>query len=185
MTMFAQPMGSDGGINDELLALSKLEATSNAIRLRIAGLAPDQLYNGAPNELPIAELIANAVEREKAYLAGFQRVKAETAPHLAEPQPGLAYMDRDFADDLALFFDLRRLTLDQLRSYSDADWARTVVLPDGATITAEALALRLQRHDAQLLAAISKQKRAFMKTTGVDELRDMGVAGKLGQNLAQ
>jgi hypothetical protein len=183
--MFAQPLAGDGGIDTELLALAKLEATSNAIRLRIAGIAPDQLYRGSTVELPVAELVANAVDRERGYQAGFRRAPAETNPHLAEPQRGLEFMDRDFAKDLALFFDLRRATLDLLRSYSDAVWERPVTLPDGAVIRLEDLALRLQRHDAQMLQAISKQKRMFMKTTGINQMRDMGVAGKLGENIGQ
>lgn len=185
MTMFAMPVGPDGGVEDELVALSKMEATCNAIRLRIAGLAPDQLYRGSTDEVTIAEAIANAVDRERAYLDGFQRAQTATAPRLEEPQPGLSVMDRDFADDIASFFDLRRMTLDLLRTLSEEDWQRTVTLPDGHQITLETLALRLQHHDAQMLKAISRQKHKFLKVSGVDELRDMGVAGKLGQNIAQ
>lgn len=185
MTIFAQPMFNDGGVDDELLALSKLEATSNAIRLRIAALAPDQLYRGSKDELTIAELIANAVDRERAYLTGFQRARTETAPRLDEPQPGLSVMDRDFADDLAQFFDLRRLTLDALRSLSDREWERTVTLPSGTVMTLEKLAIRLQHHDAHMLKSISNLKHKLLKASGVDELRDMGVAGKLGQNIGQ
>lgn len=185
MTMFAMPMGNDGGINDELLALAKLEATSNAIRLRIAGMAPDQLYRGSLDELTIAEAIANAVEREKAYLDGFRRAREETNPQLAEPRPGLVFMDRDFSEDLALFFDLRRTTLDQLRSFSEEDWTRKVTLPNGSVATLEELALRLQRHDAHMLKTISTQKQKFKQTTGINQLRDMGVAGKLGENIGQ
>lgn len=185
MTMFAQPLGPDGGINDELLALAKLEATGNAIRLRIAGFAPDQLYRGATDELTVAELIADAVERERAHQAAFRRAVAETNPRLEEPQRGLAFMDRDFATDLAQFFDLRRGTLDLLRSYDDETWQRSVTLPDGSIIKLEELAIRLQRHDAQMLKAISKQKHAFKQTTGVNQMRDMGVAGKLGENIGQ
>lgn len=185
MTMFAQPLSSDGGVDDELLALAKLEATANAIRLRIAGMAPDQLYHGSGTNLTIAELIADAVEREKAYGIGFRRALSETAPRLEEPQQGLSYLDRDFADDLALFFDLRRGTLDVLRNYSDRDWERAVTLPNGDLITIERLAIRLQRHDAAMLREISRQKREFKKSNGVNQMRDMGVAGKLGQNIGQ
>lgn len=185
MTMFAMPVGSDGGIDDELLALSKMEATCNAIRLRIAGLAPDQLYRGSTDELTIAEAVAQAVDRERAYQNGFQRARSETAPRLEEPRPGLSVMDRDFADDIATFFDLRRVTLDVIRTLSDQEWRRTVTLPNGTTITLEELALRLQRHDARMLQTISHQKHKFLKVNGVDELRDMGVAGKLGQNIGQ
>lgn len=185
MTMFAQPLGSDGGVEDELLALAKLEATGNAIRLRIAGFAPDQLYRGSQDEPTIAELIADAVDRERAYLAAFQRALAETNPRLEEPRRGLAFMDRDFATDLAQFFDLRRETLSLLRSYSDESWERMVTLPNGSLITLEELAIRLQRHDAHMLQAISKQKQIFKQTTGVNQLRDYGVAGKLGENIGQ
>lgn len=185
MTMFAMPIGPDGGIDSELLALSKLEATSNAIRLRIAGLAPDQLYRGSTDELTIAEAVAQAVDRERAYQQGFRRATIETTPGLEEPRPGLSVMDRDFADDLATFFDLRRGTLDLLRTMSERDFERTVALPGGETISLEQLALRLQRHDARMLQTISHQKRKFLKVSGVDALRDMGVAGKLGENLGQ
>jgi hypothetical protein len=183
MTMFAQPL--EGGVEDELLALAKLEATSNAIRLRIAGLAPDQLYRGTRDEPPIADLIANAVDRERAYNDAFRRGREETNPRLVEPRPGLAYMDRDFAEDLALFFDLRRETLNLLRSFSERDFDRTATLPDGQQVTLGELALRLQRHDAQMLRLISARKQTFKQRTGVDQLRDMGVAGKLGENLGQ
>jgi|GEM_PF-6595203 len=185
MTMFAQPMRSSGSVDEELLALAKLEATSNAIRLRIAGLAPDQLYRGTGDELTISELMANAVERERAYLDAFRRVQSQTNPRLVEPQPGLSFMDRDFADDIAMFFDLRRMTLDILRSYNDHDWTKHVTLPNGSTITLEELAVRLQHHDALMLSNISAHRARSLKLSGVDELRDMGVAGKLGQNIAQ
>ncbi|MDP9313147.1 MAG: DinB family protein [Chloroflexota bacterium] len=185
MTMFAMPMGPDGGVDDELLALAKLEATSNAIRLRIAGMTPDQLYRGSLDELTIAELIADAVDREKAYLDGFRRVRSETNPRLNEPRPGLAFMDRGFAEDLALFFDLRRETLDLLRSFNDDDWERKVTLPNGSIVSVEELALRLQRYDAHMLKAISAQKQKFKQTTGINQLRDAGVAGKLGENIGQ
>lgn len=183
MTIFAQPMID--GVDDELLALSKLEATSNAIRLRIAAMAPDQLYRGSRDKPTIAEMIAGAVDREKAYLAGFTRARQETTPRLEDPQPGLSVMDRDFADDLAAFFDLRRMTLDVLRSLNDREWERMVLLPDGTTLTLEKLAIRLQRYDAQMLRTISDLKHTFLRNNGVDELRDMGVAGKLGQNIGQ
>jgi hypothetical protein len=183
--MFAQPVRSNRGVDDELLALAKLEATCNAIRLRIAQLAPDQLYRGAVDDLSIAELFSAAVDREHAYLDGFRRAMTDTKPRLEEPRTGLAFMDRDFARDLGRFFDLRRETLDLLRAFSDTDWQRTVVLPDGSEVTLETLAIRLQHHDAWMLEAISRQRHVFLKTTGVDELRDMGVAGKLGDNLAQ
>ncbi len=185
MTMWGQTIGPDGGVEDELLALAKLEATGNAIRLRIASLAPDQLYRGSREELTIAELIADAVDRERAYQAAFRRALEETNPRVEEPRRGLAYMDRDFGKDLAEFFDLRRGTLDLLRAYSDETWERTVMLPDGSVITLEDLAIRLQRHDAQMLKAISKQKHVFKRTTGINQLKDMGVAGKLGENLGQ
>jgi hypothetical protein len=185
MTMFAQPMRSAGSVDEELLALAKLEATPNAIRLRIARLAPDQLYRGAVHEPSIAELISSAVDRERAYLDGFRRAMTETNPRLEEPRPGLAFMDRRFGEDLALFFDLRRETLDLLRTLSDEDWERTVRLPDGKDVTLETLAVRLQHHDAHMLEGISRQRHGFLKTTGVSDLRDMGVAGKLGDNLGQ
>jgi hypothetical protein len=183
--MFAQPMRSEQSVDEELLALAKLEATCNAIRLRIARLAPDQLYRGSGAEPSIAELVSAAVERERAYLNGFRRAMHETRPSLEEPRPGLAFMDRDFADDLALFFDLRQETLDLVRTFSDSDWQRLVVLPDGGEITLETLVVRLQHHDAQMLAGISRRRYVFLKSTGVNDLRDMGVAGKLGENLAQ
>jgi hypothetical protein len=185
MTMFAQPMRSERGVDDELLALAKLEATCNAIRLRIARLAPDQLYRGSTSEPSIAELVSAAVDRERAYLNGFRRSGQESKPRLEEPRPGLAFMDRDFAADLAMFFDLRRETLDLLRILSDDDWKRVVELPDGSEVTLETLAIRLQHHDAHMLDGISRQRHAFLKTTGVNDLRDMGVAGKLGDNLGQ
>lgn len=183
--MFAQPMRSEQSVDNELLALAKLEATCNAIRLRIARLAPDQLYRGVTSEPSIAELISSAVDRERAYLNGFRRAMHQTRPSLEEPRPGLAFMDRDFADDLAIFFDLRRETLDLLRTFSDSDWERLAVLPDGSEISLEMLAVRLQHHDAQMLAGISRQRHVFLKSTGVNDLRDMGVAGKLGENLGQ
>ncbi|HEY0735546.1 MAG TPA: DinB family protein [Herpetosiphonaceae bacterium] len=183
--MFAQPMRSEQSVDDELLALAKLEATCNAIRLRIARLAPDQLYRGSGAEPSIAELVSSAVDRERAYLQGFRRAMHETRPSLEEPRPGLAFMDRDFADDLALFFDLRRETLDLMRTLSESDWERLVVLPDGKEVKLETLAVRLQHHDAQMLAGISRQRHVFLKSTGVNDLRDMGVAGKLGDNLGQ
>jgi len=183
--MYDHPYHTEAGIDDELFALSKLEATSNAIRLRIAGLAPDQLYNGRDGEPTIAELIAAAVDRERVYCTMFQRGKSETNPRLEEPAPGRSGLDRDFARDLAAFFDLRRMTLDLLRSLSDRDWERKITLPNGETITLEQAAMRLQHHDARMLKTISDQKRRLLRSSGVDELRDMGVAGKLGENLAQ
>lgn len=185
MSLFALPLDQDAGVADELVALSKLEATSNAIRLRIAGLAPDQLYRGSIEEPPIAELIANAVDRERAYQIAFERARAETDPHIENLPRAAAFMDRDFAEDLALFFDLRRRTLDTLRALSDREWDRKVTLPGGETVTLEQLGIRLQRNDAAMLRAISTMKRKYRPSSGVNALRDMGVAGKLGQNLAQ
>ena len=183
--MFEQPFQTEAGIDDELFALTKLEATSNAIRLRIAGLAPDQLYTGTGGEPTIAELIAAAVDREQAYGAMFRHGKSETNPRLEEPSPGRSSMDRDLAQDLAAFFDLRRVTLDLLRSLDDRAWQRGITLPNGESITLERAAMRLQQHDERMLKTISDQKRRLLRSTGVNALRDMGVAGKLGENLAQ
>lgn len=183
--MFEQPFQTEAGIDEELFALAKLEATSNAIRLRIAGLAPDQLYNGTAGEPTIAELIAGAVDRERAYGAMFQRGNSETNPRLEEPTPGRASLDRDFAQDLAAFFDLRRVTLDLVRALGDRAWERRITLPNGESITLEKAALRLQQHDGRMLKTISDKKRRLLRTSGVNALRDMGVAGKLGENLAQ
>lgn len=184
--MFSLPLPTSGDapIPDELIALSKLEATANAIRLRIAGFAPDQLYRGTVDQLSVAEAIGLAVDRERAYLDAFQRAISETAPSLVEPKPGPAFLDRDFGDDLALFFDLRRQTLDLLRMFGD-EWARAVMLPGGTRATVSDLAIRLAAQDAHILKTISQQRRVFLRTTGVDELRDSGVAGKLGENIGQ
>lgn len=183
--MFDQPFQTEAGIDEELFALSKLEATSNAIRLRIAGLAPDQLYNGTQNEATIAELVAAAVDREYAYGELFVRGRSETDPHLENPAPGRSAMDRDFAQDLATFFDLRRTTLDLIRSLNDREWGRKVTLPNGETITLERAAIRLQDHDTRMLKTISDKKRRLLRSSGINALRDMGVAGKLGENLGQ
>lgn len=183
--MFEQPYRTEAGIDEELLALNKLEATSNAIRLRIAGLAPDQLYNGTAGEPTIAELIAAAVDRERAFGDALRRGNTETDPRLEEPALGPSVMDRDFARDLAAFFDLRRGTLDLVRSFGERAWKRKVTLPNAETITLERAAIRLQHHDTRMLKTISDQKRRLLRTNGIDELRDMGVAGKLGENLAQ
>ena len=94
-------------------------------------------------------------------------------------------MDRDLAQDLAAFFDLRRVTLDLLRSLDDRAWQRGITLPNGESITLERAAMRLQQHDERMLKTISDQKRRLLRSTGVNALRDMGVAGKLGENLAQ
>lgn len=184
--MFAIPMptSTDAPIPNELIALSKLEQTGNAIRLRIAGFAPDQLYRGTGEQLSVAEAVGNAVDRERAYLDAFQRTLAETGHTLIEPKPGPAFLDRDFGDDLALFFDLRRHTLDLLRTLGD-EWEKAVNLPGGAQSTIRDLAIRLATLDAQMLRVISDQRKVFLRTTGVDELRDNGVAGKLGANIGQ
>ena len=89
MTMFAQaaPGSGDAPIANQLLALSRLESTPNAIRLRIAGLAPDQLYRGTTDQLSIAEEISLAVDRERAYLAAFQRSQKEAQPRLRSRSP--------------------------------------------------------------------------------------------------
>jgi hypothetical protein len=186
MTMFAQPLGGTGEepAPDELVALSRLESTCNTIRIRIAGLAPDQLYRGATGQLSIAEELALAVDRERAYLQAFRRTLDESDAHLVEPQPGPPFLDRDFGDDIAEFFDLRRGTLDLLRTL-DAEWDRTVTLPGDKRATLRDLAIRLAQLDARMLRGISEQRRVFLRTTGVDELRDPGVAGKLGPNIGQ
>jgi hypothetical protein len=184
--MFAQPIGVGGDVAppDELVALSWLESTCNAIRLRIAGLAPDQLYRGTTDQLSIVEEIALVCDRERAYLSAFRHALTESHARLVEPQPGPPLLDREFTDDLAEFFDLRRGTLDVLRTL-DAEWNRTVNLPDGKQVTLRDLAIRLAQLDKRLLRGISEQRRVFLRTTGVDELRDPGVAGKLGPNLGQ
>ncbi len=184
--MFAQTIGVGGDIAppNELVALSWLESTCNAIRLRIAGLAPDQLYRGTTERLSIAEEIALARDRERAYLTAFQRAQAESDAHLVEPQPSALLLERDFSDDLAEFFDRRRFTLDLLRTL-DAGWNKTVALPNGGQATMRELAIRLAQLDKRMLRSISEQRTGFLRTTGVDELRDGGVAGKLGPNLGQ
>ena len=187
MTMFAQPLSASGEelAPDELVALARLEGTSNAIRLRIAGLAPDQLYRGTVERLSIAEEIALAVDRERAYLAAFRQAQRDSQPELAEPQPGPALLDRDLSDDLAAFFDLRRQTLDLLRTISDDGWEKSITLPDGSRVPLRDIAIRLAQFDATMLRGISDQRRVFLRTTGVNDLRDAGVAGKLGANIAQ
>ncbi len=186
-TMFALPMPTSGeeGIPNELIALSRLESTCNTIRIRIAGLAPDQLYRGTVDQLSIAEEIALAVARERAYLEAFRRAQTEAHPELIEPQPGPWLLDSDFSDDLATLFDLRRETLDLLRTISDKGWSQTITLPGGKQATVRDLAIRLAQTDARMLRGISEQRRVFLRTTGVDELRDWGVAGKLGPNIGQ
>lgn len=185
MSIFVQPLQIDDALEDVLVTLAKLEATSNAIRLRIARLSPDQLYRTVTDDPPIAELVSQAVDREQVYLAAFERMIAQTNPHLEEPRPSEPYLDHDFSEDLARFFDLRRKTLDILRSLNEPDWGRTATLPDGTSVTMRDLAIWLQRHDARLLRSISEQRRAMTQRTGVDDLRDMGVAGKLSPNIAQ
>jgi hypothetical protein len=185
MSIFALPLRGGPGIDDELFALTNLEKTSNGIRIRIAALAPDQFYRTVTNDPPIADLVAQAVDRERAFLLVFRRGLAERNPRIQELQPGLSLLDHHLGEDLATFYDLRRMTLDLLRNMSEADWQRTVTLPEGSTITLEDLGLRLQWYDAQMLRAISNQRHALIHETGVSELRDMGVAGKLGSNIAQ
>jgi hypothetical protein len=184
MSIFVEPPRVDA-LEGAIVTLAKLEATSNAIRLRIAGLSPDQLYRTVTDDPPIAELISQAVDREQAYLVAFERMMIQTNPRVEEPHSEVLYLDRDFNDDLALFFDLRRKTLDMLRTLDEHDWERRATLPDGTSVTMRELASWLQRHDARLLRAISEQRRAMIQRTGVNDLRDMGVAGKLGSNIAQ
>jgi hypothetical protein len=185
MTMFAQPLRPGGATPvDELVALSWLERTPNAIRLRIAGLAPDQLYRGTTDQLSIAEEIALTADRERAYLGAFREALTDEDPHLEEPQPGPGLLDREFAEDLANFFDLRRHSLDLLRTLNE-EWDYTVTLPGGNEATLRELAIRLAQLDRRMLETISDQRKIFLRTTGVDELRDAGVAGKLGPNIGQ
>jgi hypothetical protein len=187
MTMFAQPMSTSGEepAPNELIALSRLEATCNTIRLRIAALAPDQLFRGTVDQLSIAEEIGLAVDRERAYLDAFRRAQTESRPQLIEPQPGPALLDREFHEDLAMLFDLRRGTLDLLRTINDEGWSQLVSMPGGGTATLRELAIRLAQQDVRMLRTISEQRRVFLRTSGVDELRDAGVAGKLGPNIGQ
>jgi len=185
MSIFAVQRTGGPGIDDELFAMTNLEKACNSIRFRIAGLAPDQFYRTATDDLPIAELIAQAVNREGAFLAAFEHGINERNPRLEEPRFVLSFLDHDMAEDLANFFDLRRMTLNLLTNMSEAQWQRTVTLPEGATITLEDLALRLQWYDAQMLRSISNQRWAMIKESGVDELRDARMGGKLGANIAQ
>lgn len=184
MTMFAQPLSPrDEPPPDELIALAILEGTPNAIRLRIAALAPDQLYRGI-DQLSIAEEVALAVDRERAYLDAFRRSQSESRPQLIEPQPGPDLLDREFDVDLAMFFDLRRGTLDLLRTINDHGFSQVVSIP-GGTANLRELTIRLAQRDTAMLRMISQQRRGFLRTTGVNELRDGGVAGKLGPNIGQ
>ena len=186
-TIFAQPLPTSGEepVPNELIALSRLESTCNTFRIRIAALAPDQLYRGTVDQLSIAEEIALAVDRERAYLEAFRRAQRESRPELIEPQPGPWLLDRDFADDLATFFDLRRETLDLLRIIDDEGWSKTITVPDGTQATLRDLSIRLSQLDVKMLRSITEQRRIFRRTTRVDELRDWGVAGKLGPNIGQ
>ncbi len=110
MTWTVEPPQADGTAEGALMALVRLESTSNAIRVRISRLAPDQLYRTVTDEQPIVELISQAVDRERAYLDAFRQIVTQTNPQLEEPRPGVPYLDRDFSEDLAEFFDLRRET---------------------------------------------------------------------------
>ena len=187
MTMWAEPLPTSGDdeIPDELIALTRLEKVPNGIRLRIAGLAPDQLYRGTIEQLSIAEEISLAVDRERAYLAAFQQAMADNTPRLEEPQPGPGLLDRDFAEDLGQFFDLRRETLNLVRSIPEDGFAEPIALPGGRQTTLRDLVIRLARIDTKMLRTISEQRRGFLQTNGVDELRDSGLAGKLGPNIGQ
>ena len=185
MSIFAIPRKGGPGIDDELFALMNLEKACNSIRFRIAGLAPDQFFRTATDDLPIADLIAQAVDRERAFLAAFQRGVNERNPRIEEPQFTLSLLDHEMAEDLAHFYDLRRMTLNLLTDLSEAQWQRTVTLPDDSTITLEDLALRLQWYDAHMLRSISDQRWKMIKESGVDELRDARMGGKLGANIAQ
>jgi hypothetical protein len=185
MSIFAVPVKGGPGIDDELFALAKIESFSNNLRLRIAGLAPDQFFRSLTDDLPLADLLALAVDRERAFGVAFRHGIAEHSPRLDEPPVARSLLDHEIAEDLAQLYDLRRATLDMLRSMSEAQWQRQVTLPEGTTITLEDLALRLQWYDAHLLRAASQQRRAFIKETGVSDLRDTGVAGKLGANIGQ
>ncbi len=184
--MFTQPLPTSGEApsSDELIALAKLEATANAIRLRIAGFAPDQLYRGTTDQLSVAEAVSLMVARERAYLAAFQAAQSGSVPTLTEPDASPLFLDTDFADDLAAFFNLRRNTLDLLRMFGAA-WDNEVVLPGGSRSSIRKLAIRLAGQDARMLQTITEQRRVFLRASGVDELRDSGVAGKLGLNIAQ
>ncbi len=84
-----------------------------------------------------------------------------------------------------MLFDLRRGTLDLLRTINDEGWSQLVSMPGGGTATLRELAIRLAQQDARMLRTISEQRRVFLRTSGVDELRDAGVAGKLGPNIGQ
>lgn len=187
MTMFAQPLATSGEepAPDELIALARLESTCNTIRLRISRLAPDQLYRGTTEELSIAEELALAVDRERAYLGAFRRALSNSGPELIEPQPGAPLLDRKFTEDLATFFDIRRETLNLLRTIDEDGWQREVALPGSGKASLRELAIRLAQRDARMLRSIVEQRRVFLRTTGIDDLRDRGMAGKLGGNIGQ
>lgn len=187
MTMYTTPtnLTAEDTMPRELRALVVLEATPNGIRLRIASLAPDQLYRGTTEELSIAETIALAVERERVYGPGFAQAQADYTPTLIEPQPTPLFIDRDFHDDLATFFDLRRETLDVLRALPVEQWDTQVSIPEVGNLVLRDLAVRLADHDRQMIESINRQRRYFLRTTGVSELRDSGTAGKLAPNIGQ
>lgn len=186
MTIFTHPLSSSGDefVPDELAALARLETTPNAIRLRIAGLAPDQIYRGTPNQHSIAEEVAFAVDRDHAYLDAFQRTQTSGQLQLTEPDPGPTVMDRNFSTDLATFINTRRMILSLTRSFG-SEWDTVIKLPDGKTTTFRELAVHLAQYDQHMLEDISKLRGIFQRTSGVNALRDGGVAGKLGANLAQ
>lgn len=187
MTMYGSPATSqeEAAIPIEIRILTKLEATPNAIRLRIAGLAPDQLERGTSEDLSIAEQIALLALREQVYGSAFVRVASETLPKFVEPEAPPMLLDRDFGRDLATFFDLRRTTLDTLRAMNDAQWNTQITVVQYGDVSVRDLAYRLMQFDEQLLHSLSGQRAHWNRTNGVDELRDYGVAGKLGSNLGQ
>ncbi|MBA3944081.1 MAG: hypothetical protein H0X37_05905 [Herpetosiphonaceae bacterium] len=187
MTIYAPPTSQGGNdtIPAELIALAHLEATCNGIRLRIAGLSPDQIYRGTAADASIAELVALAVEREKVYLQAVKQSQVGEKPDLVEPEPTGLLLDRVFNDDLSTFFAVRRATLDVLRTVSAKHWENKIMVRGQREMTLRELAMRLDQHDAQMLSTISTQRRGWLKTNGVDELRDSGVAGKLSPNIAQ
>lgn len=127
--------------------LGILEATPERLAGLVAGLSGEELRRRpAPGKWAIQEIVLHLRDLEElAYLGRYRRLLAEDRPFLPALDPDRLAAERDYLHQdveraLAEFRDLRRQTLDLLRSLSEDDWARAGVHAEHGEITVAFLA---------------------------------------------
>lgn len=127
--------------------LEVLSATPERLAGLVAGLGGEELrWRPAPGKWAIQEIVLHLRDMEElAYLSRYRRLLAEDRPFLAALDPDRLARERDYLRQdvgraLDEFRDLRRQTLELLRSLPEEGWVRAGVHAEQGEITVRSLA---------------------------------------------